>query len=130
MPYKIREEQVRYQREWVARRRAEFMADKECARCGEKENLQLDHFDPRIKVHHNIWSWSEKRREEELAKCQVLCAKCHRTKTLAMRRQTRHGQLWMYMGHKCRCDLCKAAKAASDKKYRDARKIAREAQGT
>lgn len=132
MPYKDPAEQKRYQREWRARRRDEYMQDRECARCGSGQDLQLDHFDPRIKLSHNIWSWSEKRRQEELAKCQVLCMWCHRVKTLATRRKTRHGKLWMYMGHKCRCDLCVACKRAADKKYRDAakaREIARVVEG-
>ena len=70
-----------YQREWVAKRRATFFADKCCAYCGSTKNLELDHIDPSQKVSHSIWSWSESRRNEELAKCQALCEECHKEKT-------------------------------------------------
>ena len=46
-----------YQRQWVARRRAEFFAGKACVRCGSQERLELDHIDPKLKVAHQIWSW-------------------------------------------------------------------------
>lgn len=70
-----------YQRERQARLRAEWFAGKQCYRCGSTEKLQLDHRDPGLKVGHSIWSWSRQRREEELAKCQVLCDPCHRWKS-------------------------------------------------
>jgi hypothetical protein len=31
---------------------------------------------------HNIWNWSDVRREIELAKCQVLCRPCHIEKSI------------------------------------------------
>jgi len=77
MAYKDREQQRAYQREWVRRRRAEFLADKRCAFCNSGDELELHHFDPAVKVSHAIWSWSRKRREEEIAKCIVLCRACH-----------------------------------------------------
>ena len=48
-----------------------------CARCGANENLEVDHIDPLTKVSHNVWTWAEEKRLEELAKCQVLCHNCH-----------------------------------------------------
>lgn len=71
-----------YQREWVAKRRAEYFADKCCARCSSTENMELDHIDPRQKVSNSIWSWSAERRNIELAKCQILCRPCHVKKTV------------------------------------------------
>lgn len=44
-------------------------------------DLQLDHIDAAQKVTHNIWAWSEVKRDLELKKCQVLCRSCHRKKT-------------------------------------------------
>ena len=76
-----KEEQREYQRKWVAKRRADFFADKECIRCGSHEDLELDHVDPSQKISHNIWSWSEHRRLTEIAKCQILCHDCHVTKS-------------------------------------------------
>ena len=70
-----------YQRKWMARRRAEYFCGKRCAHCGATEGLQLDHIDPSTKVHHTVWSWRSSRREEELKKCQPLCATCHKRKT-------------------------------------------------
>lgn len=72
-----------YQREWLANRRANFFADKACVRCGSAEQLELDHIDPEQKVSHRIWSWSQERRDAEIAKCQVLCAECHKAKSAA-----------------------------------------------
>lgn len=70
----------KYQREWLANRRAEFFKDKQCL-CGSTDRLELDHIDPSKKITHNIWSWSTPRREAELAKCQVLCYTCHKAKS-------------------------------------------------
>lgn len=81
MPYKNKDKQREYQRKWIAKRRADYFRDKVCARCGSEDDLQLDHIDPTTKVSHSIWSWSDKKRLAELAKCQVLCYICHKDKT-------------------------------------------------
>lgn len=77
MPYHAREVQRAYQREWMRRRRAEYLADKRCSFCNAASNLETHHFDPAIKVSHAIWSWTAARREAELAKCIVVCHDCH-----------------------------------------------------
>jgi hypothetical protein len=77
MPMATKEEQRRYQREWVARHRQEYLKDKFCVRCGSKEELRVHHKDRNLKVSHSIWSWSEIRRKTELAKCEILCQTCH-----------------------------------------------------
>lgn len=77
MPFASREAKQRYQREWRARRRSAFFAGHACERCGTRERLELHHRDPSQKVGHAIWSWSESRRQAELAKCIVLCRDCH-----------------------------------------------------
>ena len=77
-----KEEQREYQRKWIAKRRADFFADKICVRCGNDETLELDHIDPAQKVSHNVWSWSAARRDQEISKCQVLCHDCHLAKTV------------------------------------------------
>lgn len=71
----------KYQRKWTAARRAAFYAGKRCEFCGSRENLELDHKDPKQKVSHRIWNWSAARREVEIAKCQILCEDCHKEKT-------------------------------------------------
>jgi len=83
MAYKDPEEQRRYQRQWVAKRRSDYLRDKSCVKCGSTEQLEIDHVDAKRKVHHTIWSWSKARREKELAKCQVLCRKHHKEKSEA-----------------------------------------------
>ncbi len=46
MPFKNHEARLVYSRKWAADRRAAFFLDKECAWCGSRENLELDHIDP------------------------------------------------------------------------------------
>lgn len=82
MPYKDRRKQLDYQNRWMQeRKRKWFLEQGSCVQCGSSENLEVDHIDPTKKVTHNIWSWSDKRRQEELEKCQVLCYECHLAKT-------------------------------------------------
>ncbi len=56
-----------------------------CAKCGSTDKLQFDHIDPASK-HARIakmWTASKAKFEAELAKCQLLCEKCHREKTFS-----------------------------------------------
>lgn len=74
-----------YQKMWIAKRKADWFADKCCVICGSTEDLELDHIDPNTKnlkrIGDIIWHWSEERRNAELAKCQVLCEVCHKEKS-------------------------------------------------
>lgn len=116
MPYKDPEVQRAYQRERVARTRAEWLAENgPCKRCGTWDDLQVDHIDGSQKVSHNVWSWSKSRREAELDKCQVLCQDCHLEKSRENDEQppaTTHGTRTMYRYHGCRCAECRAWNAA------------------
>jgi 5-methylcytosine-specific restriction endonuclease McrA len=86
-----------YQRKWIAARRAEWFLDKYCVKCGSIDDLEIDHIDSSTKISNSIWSWSAVRRDAELAKCQVLCHKCHWEKTLEFdRHKTSHGTGHMY----------------------------------
>lgn len=100
--------QADYQRNWIAARRAEWLAaNGPCVFCGSSERLEVDHIDPATKTSHNVWSWSRERREEELAKCRVLCYDCHKKVTSEQRRaKTKHGTYGRYRYHECRCVLC------------------------
>lgn len=120
MPYADPQTRRDYAREWHARRRAAFFADKACVDCGETEDLQLDHKDPAEKVHHNIWSWSQERRDAEIAKCDVRCGDCHRERHSVERR--RHGVKRYEKG--CRCDICRAAKSRKNARYAERKKAA------
>lgn len=120
----------RYKREWYAKRRAAYFADKSCvctstvcghgSVCGSTEKLELDHVDRSTKVSNSIWSWSEARRNEELAKCQVLCEFCHQTKSAEERgwKRGEHGSVAMYGYYGCRCRLCATSQAARCKEWR------------
>lgn len=119
MPYKDPERQRQFQRERLAARKAEFYRDKCCVRCGSTESLELDHIDRTQKVSHSVWSWSQVRRDAEIAKCQVLCHNCHWEKTRDdMGWRQVHGTPTSYSKYKCRCDLCREAHAAEAREYR------------
>lgn len=109
MSYADRREYMRkYQREWVAKRRAAFFDDKTCEKCGSIDRLELDHIDPSTKVHHAIWSWAEERRIDEIAKCQILCHDCHLNKTADdYRKNVKHGTYAMRNKYGCDCEECK-----------------------
>ena len=123
MPYSDREKRRQYAREWLAKRRAAYFADKRCARCGSTENLELDHIDPTGKVSHKIWSWSTERRAAELAKCQVLCRGCHQEKSWAEAGVVpyRHGTNTTYRKRGCKCEECRADNARRCREYRQGR---------
>lgn len=113
MPYADPDKQRAYQREWTARRRDEWLADRECVDCGSTDRLEVDHVDAAQKVSHRIWSWSNERRLAELAKCVVRCAGCHRDRHAEQR--SAHGIKRYEKG--CRCNVCRAAKARSNARY-------------
>ena len=79
MPYKNRKQQRAYQRRWMAKRREKIIAlmGDRCQVCGATEDLQIHHWVAEAKVSHRFTSWSWKRIKAELAKCVLLCIKCH-----------------------------------------------------
>lgn len=83
MPYTNIEKQREYQRVWKQSRREKYIVlfGGVCVKCGSTTDLEFDHFDSATKVEHKIWTWAEKRIEEELKKCQLLCWVCHRAKS-------------------------------------------------
>jgi 5-methylcytosine-specific restriction endonuclease McrA len=112
MPYTGRQH-ADYQLARLRRNREAFFAGKCCAKCGSTRNLELDHKDPAVKVTHLVWAWGEKRRKAELAKCQILCSRCHKRKTAGERRARaqEHGAS-AYRSGRCRCGICRKAHAA------------------
>ena len=88
MPWKNLEDRRRYHRkyglQWIRQRRDKWIQENgPCCKCGSWEQLEIDHIDPNTKEISiaKIWSFSEARRLTELAKCQVLCERCHKLKT-------------------------------------------------
>lgn len=110
MPYLNPDRQRAYARDWIRRRRADWMAaNGPCRQCGSWDRLEVDHIDPAQKVTHAVWSWSDERRAVELAKCQPLCHECHKAKTIAqIRRDPGHGTRARY-NRGCKCDDCRRA---------------------
>jgi hypothetical protein len=82
---KKRARQVR----WKRARRDAYLSSQgnRCRLCGAGPDssapFEIDHVDPRSKCIRiaDIWSYSDAKRLPELAKCQVLCASCHREKS-------------------------------------------------
>lgn len=98
-----------YQRNWMRNRRRQYFKDKQCCKCGSRDHMELDHIDPALKVEHKIWSWSKRRRDEELLKCQILCRACHKRKSALERgffSPEDHGRSMSYKKG-CRCVYCK-----------------------
>lgn len=100
-----------------------------CAKCGSTENLQMDHIDHEAKSFtiSKRWALKLERLIDELAKCQLLCGKHHKEKTLAegslakgANKQARqvHGTVWSYTKYKCRCEACRSAKSKAMKHQR------------
>lgn len=84
-----------------------------CIVCGSKEELNLDHLDPKQKSFNisQLWSISQERFDVELDKCQILCKTCHKAKNL-MDKNTKaairtHGTLSSY--RYCKCQQCRDA---------------------
>lgn len=129
MPCATPEQQREYQRKWLAARRDKWLAKNgPCRRCGSKVDLDIDHVipgsqGPKISAGAgtSIWSWREDRRLAELAKCQVLCGKCHVIKSMESgeRRVTTHGTAHMYQRYKCRCDICRDYKSRDNAKRKN-----------
>lgn len=109
MPWLDKSKKHEADRRRVQGRRDAWFADKKCAWCGSTNNLQLDHIDPKSKVGHRVWYWSEERREAELAKCQPLCETCHIEKSREEQRHLEHGTHSGYSWHGCRCVPCTEA---------------------
>lgn len=118
MPYKNYQDHLdALQKRVQSRRKQWFIDNGPCRRCGSITDLQVDHIDPSKKISHRIWHWGDKRRLEELSKCQVLCVECHKKKT-RKDFEPPHGTHSRYTSRKCRCDLCRKAHAETNARYR------------
>lgn len=113
----------KYQREWMAARRKEWIDSRGgcCAACGSTQSLEVDHIDPAKKTMQpaSIWSRNQAAVALELANCQVLCEPCHLLKTFGSV-GIKHGTTTGYKHHKCRCLDCRRANTASVQRQRAA----------
>ena len=93
-----------------------------CVKCGSSDCLEIDHVDPRTKLFTVScgYRYSPDRLWAEVAKCQLLCKKCHTEKSaLDFGKRPvsgRHRTESTYK--KCHCQECKDAHAAYMKRYR------------
>jgi hypothetical protein len=100
-----------------------------CAQCDVTEGLEFDHIDRTQKAGNigKLWSYSETRWREEIAKCQLLCYEHHIDKSFEAGDfkgpRAEHGSFAMYRHKKCRCNLCKAANAKMSREYKARRKL-------
>lgn|SRR6266403_1409240 len=123
MPLSTKAAQSEYQKSWfrrvVKKRRYDWLSEHgPCVDCGSWKELETDHVDPAKKIEHRVWTWSEKRRTEELKKCVVRCHKCHQKKTIRERKWNRHGTESMYHHGPCRCRECREAHAKYRREWR------------
>lgn len=90
MPYKDRKKLYEAQRRHRVKIRSkmfEFLSEKRCIDCGEKDPIVLDFdhkksknkFKPISKMMSGHYSW--KSLKKEMRKCEIRCANCHRRKT-------------------------------------------------
>lgn len=114
MPYKDKNKQREYCRNWIKERRGKwFKENGPCVSCGSWEDLEVDHEDPSKKISHRVWSWNDSRRLAELSKCRPKCKKCHKIRTakqlsIMNSRPITHGIVAGYLQRGCRCNLCTA----------------------
>lgn len=107
---------AQYMKKRMADRRAKAIIQLggKCVQCGSTENLEFDHVnrdpDPRSRRGRGtMWTFSEKRLQAELEKCQLLCHDCHHEKTMGEISVPHGGGL---SGKKnCPCVPCKQRKA-------------------
>ena len=103
-------------------RRAQIidMLGGQCARCGSRDELEIDHIDAKQKgfsIGSRLSSAPMSEILAEVAKCQLLCKECHKKKSVldCGKKPAAHGTLNMYQYHECRCEACKAANAVASR---------------
>jgi hypothetical protein len=90
VPYKLRKDLYAAQKRHRIKVRQElfsYLSTKECIDCGEKDPIvfEFDHIDPKKKFKQisrmlsGHYSWESL--AEEIKKCEIRCANCHRRKT-------------------------------------------------
>lgn len=91
-----------------------------CVECGNENDLQIDHIDPKTKSFNISINWGKPKTTlmEELKKCQLLCRSCHKRKSDEEQRKHEHGTWGTYRNRRCRCDECRAFVSAYMREYR------------
>ena len=101
MPFARKEDHNNYLKRYLKQRYDERwpiavkMLGGQCVECGATERLQFDHIDPRHKsfeIADRLAQYAWPRIMVELAKCQLLCERCHIEKGKADTVAGRHPQ--------------------------------------
>lgn len=96
-----------------------------CVRCGTADNLQFDHKNPKKKEFRiaDRIDAPEDVLLAEVNKCVLMCAPCHKEKTLEKgehgQPKSRCGTIWRYKHYKCRCTKCKKAMSLYSKRRKN-----------
>ena len=97
-----------------------------CVKCRSTVDLEFHHRNNKEKEISiaQVWCRAEKLREKELAKCDLLCAECHKVETAKERGYGKrpHGTLTSYTTYGCRCKKCRRVWAENSRKYRELKK--------
>ena len=131
-PGKTREEYNAYMREYMAKRyqlrrrqAIEFLGGK-CAWCGSIEELEVDHIDRTNKSFEiaDMYGLSEEKYMAEVKKCQLLCNKHHKEKSVIERggipAKGHHGRPSSYKY--CKCEVCLEARRKYQRQWAAKRK--------
>jgi hypothetical protein len=132
MPSKDKQQYREYMKEYMLKRyheRRNKAIEKlgGVCKCGRSEGLQFDHIDPATKKFTlaKLSSVNEEDFWKEVDKCQLLCDTCHQAKTLRdlgrVSAKDTHGTLSSF--RYCKCEECKAAKAAYMREYKRKKKL-------
>lgn len=92
MPFKDKEKQKKFQREWMQKRREEFFANKFCEDCGSKEDLVP--YNAKSNKKKFSFSYSINELNEKFKGFSILCDNCYnvRNKERIAKRKTTHGE--------------------------------------
>lgn len=124
-----------YQRAWIKQRREDWIKSQgsRCAECGSADGpFDIDHIDPTTKeiAIRELWSRTQKIRDAELAKCQLLCETCHQIKTNRENSTPlEHGNYSRGYVKGCKCEDCMEAMRIHWREYRASKKQGRKHNG-
>lgn len=109
MAYKFSIRNTIYKREWMAQRRANFLADKKCKECGATKELRIIWPIVNGKRTKMRWSYNLVRLEPVLNQTEIYCKNHFREeKVIAATKPVIHATVRGYKNG-CRCRPCKNA---------------------
>lgn len=113
-------------RYYTRRKQAISYLGGKCVRCASDRRLELDHIDKTTKEFDigKFWGTGLDRFWKEVAKCQLLCKRCHMDKTNVENGKKlavgTHGTVSSY--RYCKCESCRSAQRDYIRRYRAERK--------